>query len=141
MLLMGQQPTVAADATLPVDGLAPAAVHMLLDTSEGEPSKDTAVLVQEQTGGNPRLIHLVLDLATPGTPLVDTLNELGNSPSIEALLDRVRRRLSDDERTLLLHLAVFRRSTPRNAWEAAINQPWQATTLQSLLDRHLGKRE
>lgn len=138
MVMIGQQLTLTSDLPVTLSGLTIDEIGMLLDAMGRKQNPEIAQLLHKHTAGNPRLIHLLIALYDSPLVLGEELHDFESTPSTEALLDRIRRRLSDDERTLLMHLAVFRRAAPRDAWEKTPpDRTWHEQTLASLIARRL----
>ena len=87
------------------------------------------------TSGNPQLVQLFGLLYRSGESLDELLHLLSSAPSVELLLSRVWQRLDEDERAMMMALAVFRRSAPSDAW------PAQAASVEQLAARRLVWRD
>jgi tetratricopeptide (TPR) repeat protein len=87
----------------------------------------------EVTHGNPALVTLLITLWRTGEPIA--LAQLGHTPSVELLLNRIWKRLPDDECAILMALAVFRSFAPQDAW------PAEQAVINQLLERELLTRD
>ncbi|MBN1889229.1 MAG: tetratricopeptide repeat protein [Thermoflexales bacterium] len=131
LLLIGQQPLIEADLQRALDGLSSSAIDQMLAQAAIRLSAGDLARLQAYTHGSPRLIELFIALHRSGEPLADALQRIPASPSLEFMLDRICRRMDENERLLLSFLSVFRRSTPRDAWRN--HQP----ALDNLIERRL----
>ncbi len=129
LLLVGQHLVIDSDHVIHLGGLAGEAVTTLLAQAGVDVTPREAEQVLRVTRGNPRMLQLLLALHDPADSFDATLATLRRAPSLDGLLDRVWRRLTGDEQSLLLALCVFRRPVPRAAWDA--------TLLEQLHQRHL----
>jgi tetratricopeptide (TPR) repeat protein len=117
MLLMGQYTPAEPDLNQTLDGFSKAETRDLLARAETEISKDALDEVQTHTGGNPRLLNLLVGLLRTGESMEEVLARITASASIEFLLNRIHQRLSEDEQQVLEALSVFRQPAPEDAWE------------------------
>lgn len=135
LLLISQRRMLDVDHECSLVGLPPAAMRMMSDQLAMALSEDDLAHLHEYTGGNPRLIRLLMTLHRTGEPLLETLPRVAGTPSLEHLVGRIWRRLSADEQQVLLTLAVFRRFAPADAWED------QQDTLNRLIVAHLVQQD
>jgi tetratricopeptide (TPR) repeat protein len=117
MLVMGQQSLVEAQQHHVLTGLTEADIAVLLE-GNGVTDLNTSELarLRNATRGNPALIRLFVTLRRAGEPTAEVLSQFAGTLSAEALLNRIWRRLDDDERTLLMALSIFRSPSPSDAW-------------------------
>ncbi|MFN8489858.1 MAG: hypothetical protein U0350_19895 [Caldilineaceae bacterium] len=118
LLLIGQQVVLDADHHLRLAGVAEDELAGILEQAYTPPL--TATLRQQlltTTRGNPALILLFAALVRDGDDPEVALQALVKAPSREALFNRIWRRLNEEERHLLLELAVFRNPAPLDVWQ------------------------
>lgn len=117
LLLIGQRALIQADLALQLEGLETDALDILIRrcgiSALDEASYQRLLLY---TRGYPVLVQLVASLIQSGVDIETALATLPKTPSIEALFQRIWRRLGDAERALLMQLAVFRSAAPADAW-------------------------
>jgi hypothetical protein len=132
LLLIGQQLVIEPQQVYTLTGLTQNELTTLLiqNRISNLPGSEQQQLLQA-TRGNPALITLFISLWQTGEPATTVLGQLGNTPSVEFLLARLWKRLAEEERTLLMALAVFRSAAPQDAW------PAQQVVLEHLLARAL----
>jgi len=132
LLLMGQHVVMEVDEYKSLPGFGEAELAELL-VERGLTHLDDASrqLLLERTRGNPALLTLVLTLYEMCGEIDEGLQSLAGAPSVEGLLARIWRRLSNSERHLLMKLAAFRSPSPSDAWAD------DGLTLESLLQREL----
>jgi tetratricopeptide (TPR) repeat protein len=82
------------------------------------------------TGGNPRLLEIYAALRKSADPNEEI--ELERTPSMKPLFNRLWKRLSEDEKQLLMGLSVFRSIAPIDVWRHQLG-------LESLKGRNLLK--
>jgi tetratricopeptide (TPR) repeat protein len=131
-ILIGQRVVLEADEQIALQGVEPADLALLLRHAQAPPLD---VALQQRllvhTRGNPALILLFAALLRSGDDAEAALQALAKAPSVEALFHRIWRRLADDEKQLLMQLAVFRNPAPLDAWQD------QAPLLAQLRQREL----
>ncbi|NJP07046.1 MAG: AAA family ATPase [Chloroflexaceae bacterium] len=139
LLLIGQQPLIDGDVLYQLAGLEAEAVLALCEQHQLQPSAHEVAQILAATRGNPRMIEFVLTLHTAETSLDETIQLFREAPNLEALFERVWRRLHPDEQALLAALSVFRRAAPAAAWhDAALGQLHGRHLLQA--DQLVGSR-
>ena len=121
-LLIGQRPLdeIEADERVTLDGLDEPDIERYLASSGIMLSPDERHSLAAHTGGNPRLLDLFVSLQRSGEPIGAVLQQLQAAPSVEFMLNRIRRHLAADEQAMLDQLAVFRRPAPADAWPAPV---------------------
>lgn len=132
ILFLGQHLRLEADRHLTLGPLSSAAVNAMLAQGGVQLPAAQRHELTAYIHGNPRLLELFITLHQLGDPLPQALARLSSAPSLEFLLDRIWRRLDEDERALLMALTVFRRPAPADAWPPEV--------LQRLTSRHLLQR-
>ncbi|MEZ4864186.1 MAG: tetratricopeptide repeat protein [Caldilineaceae bacterium] len=137
VLLIGQTIPVITDNHLTLTGLIDTEVRQLVEKADILLTTEQVTQLNTRTKGNPRLIHLYIALHKSGESIESVLLELTTTPSLEALLNRVWRRLSDAERLILQQLAVYRRPAPIDSWP----EPTEQAALVQLIERQLVNRD
>lgn len=137
LLLIGQQiPLDLGRPAIRLGALAPADAAALLAAWGVALPEGDLLRLHAYTGGNPGLLRLFSILLGTGEPLHEALRGLPAQPSAAGLLARIGARLSEEERTLLAALSVFRRPVPRDALERD-GVGWRRQTLGRLIARQL----
>lgn len=132
LLLMGQRVILEADETVLLAGLDDEGAATLLAAAGAPDFPDNLRHeIVQATRGQPALLRLFAALVRSGDPPEDALFDLARTPSIEALFNRVWRRLLPDERQLLLQLSVFNAPSPLDAWHE------EAIALEHLFERQV----
>ncbi|MCB9138494.1 MAG: ATP-binding protein [Caldilineaceae bacterium] len=130
MLFVGQQVNVAAGRHFMVDILPPGAAYELFAVNGIELSLEEGERLYQETGGNPRLLWLCINLLKAGETLGSILSvNADRAGAFEAYLALLWRRLDENERHVLHALAVYPAEAPRDIWPAHI--------LDGLHARHL----
>jgi tetratricopeptide (TPR) repeat protein len=117
LLLVGQHVLLDAQQHCVLTGLnvgevaALMARHGVRDLAEGELEP-----LRAATRGNPAMLALLATLRREGESLPAVMQNLAGAPSMQALLNRIWRRLDGDERALLMTLSVFRGTAPADVW-------------------------
>ncbi|MEZ4867957.1 MAG: tetratricopeptide repeat protein [Caldilineaceae bacterium] len=158
LLLMGQRNVLPTDAVYTLTRLTTAEIAEWLKCAGIAFTPALLARLDAYTAGNPRLLALCLVLcrttaaqaetarseAVPTEALLSTvLDQLPQVPALTPIWQRLQRRLTKAERTLLQALSVFRTPTPRDAWldatlsDTTHRQPASYTVLQHLLDYRL----
>jgi len=136
LLVIGQGMPLEVDQTHVLMRLSPDEVRQLLSQAAIDPlSTDMQKQLNEATRGNPAFLNLFIALHKMGGGVGDAIRQLGSAPSADALLNRVWRRVDDDERRMLMALSVFRSAAPKDAWHA------QADVLDRVLTRGLTRTD
>jgi tetratricopeptide (TPR) repeat protein len=133
-LLLGQQLLVEADAHYVLNGFTPVEARALLAQHSIVLRDSDVEQLCHVTRGNPLLLRLFVALHQLGETVPDALRMIPASPTFSLLLDRIRKRLTADERRLLESLAVYRRAAPADAF---VNE---GSALHGLLQRGLAQR-
>ena len=130
MLFMGQQVMLDAALQLRLAGLDEHELENLLVQIKAPSLADSLrQRLLAYTRGNPALILLFAALVRDGDDPEVSLQLMAKAPSLEALFQRIWRRLNEEERLLLMQLALFRNPAPLDAWQE------QATLLAGLRQR------
>jgi len=132
ILLLSQQLLIEAQHHLNLIGLTHAESAQLF--AQEQCANLTPADIQqlhEITRGMPALLKLSALLMHSGETVSSIVQQLQEGRSVEALFNRIWKRLSDSERSLLMALAIFRSAAPSDAW------PDQHTLIESLVARDL----
>lgn len=116
MLLGGQRAMIEADYTLTLKALDGASVAEMLAASGVRVGEDDARAITQITHGNPGLVAAFIALCRSGVRVADALQALEQSPTLDALFDRIWERLRDDERVMMSALSVLDVPAPRDGW-------------------------
>lgn len=135
LLLIGQQVHLLADAHHEVSGFTLEQMTKVLAQSGVAYEADEAERLQRYTGGNVRMLWLVVALCQSGRSLIDVLNGLPETAVFQALFTRLWQALSLEEQELLRLVAVFRGPAPEDAL------PQATTIVASLAARHILQRD
>lgn len=135
MLIIGQRPVLEVDEAHVLTGLEDEALKEKLRTANLALADEECARILAHTQGNPRLLELLITLLHAGESVAEVLTRLESvgAPSVEFLLNRVWTHLSDDERRILMELAVFRHAAPEDVWDLI--------HLQQLVKRRLVERD
>lgn len=130
---------LAYEATTPLDGLSPAATEQLLAEQQIQLTGEMPALLQQQTGGNPQLLLMAIDVIRHTPDPSRLVRQLTDAEQIDRyILGEVDRHLDDQERALLHALAVlFDASGRREAIEQILGRGGLRRTLDRLNRRHL----
>jgi tetratricopeptide (TPR) repeat protein len=132
ILFMGQQVVLDAAVQLRLAGLDAYELDHLLEQVHAPPlSEALRQRLLTYTRGNPALLLLFTALVRDGDDPEAALQTMAKAPSLEALFHRIWRRLNQEERHLLMQLALFRSPAPLDAWQE------QAIPLAGLRQRDL----
>ncbi|MCB0046296.1 MAG: AAA family ATPase [Caldilineaceae bacterium] len=132
VLFVGQQVNLTATRRLAVDDLPLATTRELLTVNSLDLAREESEQLQQETGGNPRLLWLCINLIKAGEPLESILNvDADRTGAFEAYLALLWQRLDGNERHLLHALSVYPAEAPRDIWPA--------TVLDGLQARHLAR--
>lgn len=116
-LFISQQPLFDADQTFMLGGLSHTEMRAWLAQEQLQLSDAQCNALHEATRGRPLLIKLFMALLRDGEPANDVLRVLAGERSAEALFARMWKRLNDDERALLMQVAIFQTPAPADAWD------------------------
>ncbi|GAB4212933.1 MAG: hypothetical protein OHK0022_49400 [Roseiflexaceae bacterium] len=133
LLLVGQRLGLEVDQVHALAGFAATETHHFLDQAGVTLPPDLIAALHHHTAGNPRLLSLYVSLHQDGIVLDELLNSTTAPPQLGMLLDRIVRRLHEDERQLLHTLAAYDRPAPDDLCERAL--------LDRLIDRRLVQRD
>lgn len=134
-LLIGQHPLLDTPHQLALAGLNIAQTAELLQHAPIPVSARESAELQAYTGGNPRLIQLIIALRRGDETISDLLQQLPQAPALKPLLDRLFARSSPSECHLLQNLAVFRSPAPTDGFND------KTDALQHLLQRRLVQQD
>lgn len=130
VLLVGQRVEHPAQVHLVAESLTAQGVAQLLAENGVPVSSDDAARLYADTGGNPRLLWLCIDLLRQGDSVdVVLAGDDGRARPFESFFARLWQRLDGDARALLNALAVYPTYAPAD--------PWPAPLLSQLHSRHL----
>jgi tetratricopeptide (TPR) repeat protein len=113
LLLIGQKGIIDTSAHYELQPLTKEGVQALLQHKAVE-TQESIAEIQQLTGGNPRFLEIYIALRKSLDPLKRL--DLGQSPSVKPLFNRLWKRLDEAERDLLMALSIFRSMTPQDAW-------------------------
>ncbi len=129
-LFVGQQVDVPAAHHLTVDALTVGTTGALLSENGLQFGLAEVERLHRETGGNPRLLWLCINLLKEGESLANILAaETEHTQPFEIYLNLLWQRLDGPERRLLHALSVYPAYAPRD--------PWPAPILTQLHARHL----
>ncbi|UCG22601.1 MAG: tetratricopeptide repeat protein [Chloroflexota bacterium] len=134
-LFIGQQDLLTADVHHNLEGLTLQQVVTFLTEAQVPFAPADVPHLHAYTGGNPRLLKLCAALLEEGRALSEIITETPGVPALQALLERLWRRLGADARQMLLRLAVFRSPAPDDAW------PDPELALKRLVEQHIVQRD
>ena len=115
-LFISQQPLFDADQPFMLNGLSPQEMRAWLELEGLRLSDAQCDALHQATRGRPLLIKLFMALLRDGEPADDVLRVLAGERSAEALFARMWKKLSDEQRALLMAIAVFQTPAPADAW-------------------------
>jgi tetratricopeptide (TPR) repeat protein len=115
-LFICQQPLFDADQPFMLGGLSLLEMRSWLAQEQLSLSEAQCDALHAATRGRPLLIKLFMALLRDGEPADEVLRVLAGERSAEALFARMWKKLNDDERALLMQLAVFQTPAPADAW-------------------------
>lgn len=133
MLLISQRPLPASDLHLELTGLSVADVARLWQAAGRDLSPSEAERLHAYTGGNPRLLTLMLMLQNETAADLSPTNGHDVSPALLPAFQRLWRRLRPEERRTLQRLSVYQSYAPEDVLETA--------TLDALARMHLIERD
>lgn len=116
LVFIGQRPLFKADYFLELTGFSREETAVYLKEKNIHFTIDELQHLQSYTGGNPRLIQLCTILYDEGNPFTDIFKNLPQTVALHALFSRVWQRVSPEEKSIILNLAVFRSPSPEDAW-------------------------
>lgn len=130
LLLVGQRALIDTTAHYVLQPLTSQEIGTIFKHNDHTLSTSECKKILRFTEGNPRIIELYLMLLQAGQP-PEQIN-LRHAPAIKPLFHRLWRRLSTDEKHLLMSLSVFRAHVPQDEWQGTDGY-------QALQRRHLLK--
>ncbi|GAB4425287.1 MAG: hypothetical protein OHK0015_05160 [Chloroflexi bacterium OHK40] len=133
LLLISQRPLPECDLHLELSGLAAADVGRLWQAAGHTPSPQDVARLHAYTGGNPRLINLVLALEEEASATAVSLEREDTARSLLPAVQRLWQRLRPEERRALQQLSVYKGYAPES-----IIAP---TTLEALTRLRLVERD
>ena len=140
LLLIGQHTSpikiAAGDVLIRLDGLTPPEIAQLLLPNKISLSEDGLNHLADYTAGNPRLLTLLIALHQSGDTFQTTIDSLAGQLTVESLLRIILRRLTEQERDILLELSVYRRSVPLDTWQKRTQN-----LIEELIERQLVRRD
>jgi tetratricopeptide (TPR) repeat protein len=119
MVLISQRPVLSGDVQLELTGLDVADVRQLCAAVGRELTPDAAQRLHAYTGGNPRLITLLLRLPQADAAAWPPEGYNGAQALLPAF-QRLWRRLTSEERRVLQQLAVYPYPAPADVFPAAV---------------------
>jgi tetratricopeptide (TPR) repeat protein len=134
-LFISQQPLFDADQPFILAGLSQNEMRAWLAQEQLHLSDSQCDALHAATRGRPLLIKLFMALLRDGEPADDVLRVLAGERSAEALFARMWKKLSDDERAILMAMAVFQTPAPADAWGE------QQGVLSRLISMELAQRD
>ncbi len=131
-LFVGQQVDVPAAHHLTVDALTVGTTGALLSENDLQFGLAEVERLHRETGGNPRLLWLCINLLKEGESLANILAAgTEHAQPFEIYLNLLWQRLGATERRLLHALSVYPASAPRDPWPAGVLTQLQARHLVS----------
>jgi len=131
-LLLGQRVVMEVERQIVLTGFAADEYSGWLQRAK---LASLPALLQQQlwslTNGNPALLTLIAALQAQGEALDLLLTSFRSAPSLEALFQRLWRRLTEAERMILMQIALFRTGCPVNGL------PLARSVVQQLAERAL----
>ncbi len=119
MVLLSQRPVLSGDVHLELTGLALADVQQLCAEAGRELTLAEAQRLHAYTGGNPRLITLLLRLQQ-ADPTAWPAEGYSGAQALLPAFQRLWRRLTPEERRVLQQLAVYPYPAPVDGFPAAV---------------------
>lgn len=119
LLLISQRPLLGGDLNLELAGLQSSAIEQLWRAAGRELSSNEAERLQTFTGGNPRLLILMLTLQREGEELLIGASADETSKSLLPAFQRLWRRLVPEERRALQQLSVYQGIVPEDVLDSA----------------------
>lgn len=141
VLLLGQQVLFTPDRHLVLSGLTPDEADEILIEHGVALSTEERVQLHAATLGNPLLVRLFANLHQSGDSASVVLDRMPTTPTLDVLLDRIGRRMTDAERAVFQLLAVHSRPASESAIAAAFDAAGMAAALNALIERGLVLRD
>ena len=116
VLLVGQAQMIPTKCTVTLSGLPSPQIEQLFAHTACPISRVDAEQLYHATGGNPRLLALMITLYQRGDTIEEIVSDIGTEPAIEPLFHRIYQRLTAAEQQQLQRCAVFRRPAPIDGW-------------------------
>lgn len=118
ILLIGQRVLMDTDEHVRLSGFPPDEFEVFLEHLQiSMLSAEQRQQLLTHTRGTPALIVIFAALLRNGDAVSSALQALAKTPSLEGLFNRMWRRFNQDERDLLMQLAVFRHAAPQDVWQ------------------------
>lgn len=114
VLLISQRPALASDLQIELSGLSIADLIQLWNSSGRELSAQAAEQLHSYTGGNPRLLTLLLALRTEIVEGMFQPEPYHSEPSLLPAFQRIWHRLTASERRALQQLSVYQGLVPED---------------------------
>ncbi len=121
LLLISQRPLAAGDLHLELSGLKLGEVELLLRDAGRADLPGEAERLHAYTGGNPRLLGLMLTLDHDATAELEATGPVA-TPSLLPAFQRLWRRLTPQERRGLQRLAVFQGYAPEELLDPTVRE-------------------
>ncbi len=141
VLLLGQQMLFNPDRHLVLSGLSPDEAQAILIEHGVSLSAEERDQLHAATLGNPLLVRLFANLHQSGDSTAIVLDRMQAAPTLDVLLDRIGRRMTDDERVVFQLLAVHSRPASEAAIAAAFDIAGMAAALHALIECGLVLRD
>ena len=106
VLLIGQQPIIDCGSQYWLQGFDNSQVSLMLSEHQVTLSNNVRDKIQQTTRGNPGLIKLLIGLHRSGEDIEGLVSHTKHFIAANALFSRIWRRLSEDERLCLIHVAL-----------------------------------
>lgn len=120
LLIMSQRPLSIGDLHLELAGLEVADIVRLWRDADRDLSEETARRLHTYTGGNPRLLTLILALRHESDELIASDTGADAASSLLPAFQRLWRRLMPEERRALQRLSVYQGYAPEDVLEADV---------------------
>lgn len=114
VLLISQRPTLASDQQIELSGLCVDDLIQLWASSGRELTVESAEQLHSYTGGNPRLLTLLLALSTETPESMFQPEPYHSEPSLLPAFQRIWHRLTAPERRALQQLSVYQGFVPED---------------------------
>ncbi|NJN36924.1 MAG: hypothetical protein HC794_07535, partial [Nitrospiraceae bacterium] len=114
ILLISQRPILTSDLQLELTGLSIADLPQLWLTSGQVLTPQTAQQLYTYTGGNPRLLNLLLALQLNTGEEAFVPEPRDQTPSLVPAFQRIWQRLTNNERRVLQQLSVYQGGVPED---------------------------
>lgn len=136
-LLMGQQQNIKTKHVEVLEPISDQAVVEMLSSQSIFLTEKEAAKVNHALGGNPQLIELAVVLIQNSGSVEVVLQEIGKTPHAKFLLERILRRLDEEQKRILMGLVVYETEAPLDAWLTGQERKEEHDAFQSLLEKKL----